>query len=77
MYSLLKTELFKHESFVNRYIVMHDTNLYAGPKQGDPIGLTGAILEFLAQHPHWGVHSIRHNNNGLTILERRNNGYQY
>lgn len=69
-YKHLKEELYTHHDKINKYIVMHDTQLCAGSSGEDPIGLAASILEFLAENKQWRVHSHYHNNNGLTVLER-------
>ena len=69
-YNQLKKELYLHNSYVSKYIVMHDTTTYGGPSQGDPIGLLAAVMEFLADYNDWRVKYHTHHNNGLTILER-------
>ena len=35
-------------------------------------GLRPALEEFLNDHPEWGIHEVFTNNNGLTILKRKN-----
>jgi hypothetical protein len=69
-YNQLKKELYLHNSYVSKYIVMHDTTTYGGPSQGDPIGLLAAVMEFLADYRDWRVKYHSHYNNGLTVLER-------
>jgi hypothetical protein len=37
-------------------------------------GLKPAVDEFLIEHPEWEVHEVFTNNNGLTVLKRKNFG---
>lgn len=77
-YHQLKNELQKHSSKVKKFIIMHDTTLYASideenyytdynPKE-NKYGLWPAIEEFLKNNPEWKLIDRHHNNNGLTIL---------
>lgn len=63
-YSQLSQELKKHEQFVRKYIIMHDTNL-----AGDT-GMQRAVNEFLDLHSEWEIKEYHLNNNGLTVLQR-------
>lgn len=63
-YSQLSQELKKHQPFVNKYIIMHDTNL-----AGDE-GMKRAVNEFLDANPQWEIAEYFLNNNGLTVLKR-------
>ena len=67
----LKAELERHSAMARKYIVMHDTEVFAdhGEDSSRP-GLWGAVEEFVAGHPEWRVTERLHNNNGLTILRR-------
>ena len=70
-YEHVKKEL-KLADFVNKFIVLHDTELFgkAGEDGGTP-GLMQAIQDFLQDNPAWTVMEHRKNNNGLTVLVRR------
>jgi hypothetical protein len=81
-YKQLKAELRKHNSKVNKYIVMHDTSNYEfKDEEGyeslgfhsnteSKYGLWPAIEEFLENNKQWELHKRYNNNNGLTILKR-------
>ena len=79
----LKSEMYRHHSKVNKYIILHDTNsfgfkdenLYSeydmGRKESNlPKGLIAAVDEFLLHNPQWFIYERFANNNGLTILKR-------
>lgn len=79
-------ELEKFAPKINKYIVMHDTNLPWGYQndieyQGDyseypeaidrtKKGLSAAVNDFLAKNPGWILAERRFNNHGLTVLKR-------
>ena len=71
VYQQLKAELELHGNKARKYIGFHDTTLFgtSGETAGHE-GLWRAIEEFIMDNPHWTVKERRHNNNGLTILER-------
>jgi hypothetical protein len=80
-YDHMKKELALHPSKVKKYIIFHDTTLYADkPETVDYESLIGpnfsqkgiwpAIEEFLNEYPEWVIAERFHNNNGLTILKR-------
>lgn len=76
-YKQLNGELARHADKVKRFILLHDTIVYArhgmGPEHGgdtEPKGLQDALDEFLAQHKEWRVAAEYKYNNGLTALER-------
>lgn len=91
VYGHLKRELARWHSYVNKYIIMHDTtvdewqgetirlnmNAQQQSAQSDiPLeeikrGLWPAVEEFLAAHPEWIIERRYTNNNGLTILTRK------
>ncbi len=60
----LSQELERHNSKVQKFIAMHDTNLL-----GDT-GMREAINEFLDAHSEWEVVEFFENNNGLTVCKR-------
>ena len=62
VYSQLKKELNAHYSFVNKYIVMHDT---LAKKE-----LRKAINEFLNKHTDWKIKEQNEQNVGYTTLEK-------
>lgn len=71
-YEQVKAEL-EHACRVRRWIVFHDTVLFAWNDEhtGKLPGIDQAIFEFLAaEWQDWHVHSHRPNNCGLLILER-------
>ena len=85
VYEQLKKELERHHSRVNKYIIMHDTHAYGFKnakdlphqkpplikKVGEPVGLWAAVEEFLEAHREWSIKEHFKNNNGLTVLERK------
>jgi hypothetical protein len=69
-YDQIQRELFRHQSKVRKYILMHDTETYGDRNEsGEGPGLWPAVKEFLAVH-NWRIEKRLHNNNGLTILVR-------
>jgi cephalosporin hydroxylase len=71
-YHQVKSELH-YESFVEKFIVLHDTVLFGEQGQdGSTPGIMQAVHEFLQSHPEWTVMEHRTNNNGLLVLVRRN-----
>ena len=71
-YSQLKQELALHSPKSKKYIVMHDTVSFGIKGQRGEDGLGRAIDEFLEENKEWKVFKHYSNNNGLTILERKN-----
>ena len=80
----LKSELYRHHSKVNKYIILHDTNsfgfrdedLYSeydmGRKESNlPKGLIASVDEFLFHNREWFIYERFANNNGITILKRK------
>lgn len=89
IYSQLKKELELHATKVNKYIVLHDTNTYGYIDEPTSwqtpeimenylveikTGLQPALFEFLENNKEWFIFKEYTNNNGLTILKRKNNG---
>jgi cephalosporin hydroxylase len=71
-YNQLSQELRRHHVRVKKYIVMHDTEHNGTIDEfGNKPALTGALLQFLSEHPEWQVRAHYTNNNGLTVIERR------
>jgi hypothetical protein len=66
----LKAELALHADGVRKYIVLHDTTLFADRGEDGGLGLWPAVAEFLATKPEWRIVERRTNNNGLTVLGR-------
>lgn len=88
-YPQLTMELTLHSPRTRKYIIMHDTTTYAyrdeGRYQGVSVlassgngkaGLRPAIQDFLAtpEGSNWLIREVFENNNGLTVLERINEG---
>ena len=93
VYGQLKRELAYWESYVTKYMILHDTTVDAiqgesvresayynideqvkssgFPREEITKGLQPAIEEFLANNPQWFVDIRLINNNGLTVLRRR------
>jgi hypothetical protein len=83
IYDQLKEELRLHSPKVRKYIIMHDTTVFA--ETGEPYvyneckvkinqppkGLWPAIEEFLDINPDWCLHERYTHNNGLTILAKK------
>jgi len=70
-YPQLKRELELHSGKAKKYIIMHDTTLFAhkGEAAGE-LGLLYALEEFLPVHTEWITKEVYENCNGLTVLER-------
>ena len=69
-YEQLKEELRLHADKTKKYIVFHDTTLYAVNGEFGGAGIWPAVQEFIDSHPEWELVERRTNNNGLTILKR-------
>lgn len=86
-YGQLIKELKMHNNKVNKYIILHDTTTFAHKdevlyehasaivqtEQTSNVGLQPAIAEFLETEDgkKWTIHKEFTNNNGLTILKRK------
>jgi hypothetical protein len=71
-YQQLTQELARHGNQAKKYLVFHDTHTYGTKDEiGSGPGLLPAVLEFLADNPHWQIYSHSWNNNGLTVLARQ------
>ena len=82
----LKKELTRHHSKVKKYIILHDTVSFGYSNEpldwnypaknttetNLPSGLCPAIDEFLSSNTDWCLFERYANNNGLTILKRKN-----
>jgi hypothetical protein len=77
VYEQLRRELERHAGKVRRFIAMHDTTTFGehGEAEGSR-GLWPAVEEFLAAHPEWEICARYHHNNGLTILDRRDQRHE-
>jgi hypothetical protein len=64
-------EELKQADRVKKYIILHDTEIFATVGEGGGKGLSLAIIEFLRRVKKWELHHHHSNNNGLTILKRR------
>jgi hypothetical protein len=69
-YQRVKSELNRHASSVNKYIVLHDTSTYGERGEDGSLGIGAAIQEFLGGSTEWKILKKCNNNNGLTILMR-------
>lgn len=81
-YNQLCLELERHSEKVRKYILLHDTQSFRYRdeenanesvirNQTDKKGLQLAITEFLESHCEWELHEEYTNNNGLTVLKRK------
>lgn len=72
VYDLLMQELERFAPTTRKYIVLHDTETF-GTVGEDRVskGLRFAVDEFLGRHPEWYKKAHYTNNNGLTVLARR------
>lgn len=83
-YKQLREELEIHAPKVRKFIMMHDTETYGGEdEQGytsnypykftNGKGLQRAINDFIEENKDtWEIHEVYKNNNGLTVLKRKN-----
>ena len=69
-YEFLSKELSRHGPYAKKYIAMHDTEICKTVGHGGG-GMWKAIEEFLASNNDWELYSHRTNNNGLTVLRRK------
>jgi hypothetical protein len=70
IYEQVQKELELHASKVHKYLLFHDTTLFADRGEFGGKGIWPAIQEFIDSHSEWQLVERRHNNNGLTILKR-------
>jgi hypothetical protein len=70
IYEQVQKELELHAGKVRKYILFHDTTLFADRGEFGGKGIWPAVQEFIDSHPEWQLVERRHNNNGLTILKR-------
>jgi hypothetical protein len=84
-YRQLVSELIIHQQKVTKYIILHDTTTYAVEDEANwarspepnfegeiKKGLWTAVEDFLLHFPDWELHKRYTNNNGLSILKRKN-----
>jgi hypothetical protein len=75
-YNQMKQELKLHGNKAKKFLIFHDTTTYGqfGEtfKLPNTIGIWPAIEEFLQENTHWSIEERLTNNNGLTILKRKN-----
>ena len=77
-YEQVRIELALHSPKTKKYMMFHDTTLFANNDQneedlilpGPPPGIWPAIEEFLEDNPQWTLVERRQNNNGMALLER-------
>jgi predicted O-methyltransferase YrrM len=78
-YNQLFSELTKHSYKVGKYIILHDTISFGEKDQSKSNGLKKGLIQaykdFLEteEGSNWFVLEIYNNNNGLTILKRKEN----
>lgn len=66
--SLLRKELARFHRFVEKAIVMHDTETFGKQGEDGKEGLQEALRDFLREHKEWGRMIHFPNNNGLTVI---------
>lgn len=71
-YKQLSEELKIHGNKAKKYLIFHDTWYFGARGEHGDIGLLAAIIQFMIENPHWKFKIHRVNNNGLTVLERKN-----
>ena len=75
-YNQIKSELALHGNKAKKYLIFHDTTTFGeiGETFIDPnaMGIWSAIEEFMNENKHWVIQEKLENNNGLTILKRKN-----
>jgi predicted O-methyltransferase YrrM len=87
-YNQLSSELQLHSNNVNKYIILHDTVSFGFIDESlydyvsnivkqipqEKVGLVNAVQDFLITEKgyNWEIHDVYENNNGLTVLKRKN-----
>jgi GT2 family glycosyltransferase/2-polyprenyl-3-methyl-5-hydroxy-6-metoxy-1,4-benzoquinol methylase len=71
-YTQLFSELTRHNKSVNKYIILHDTISYGDIGEDGEPGLLPAIHDFIKSNDDWKIREHYYYNNGLMILERKN-----
>jgi hypothetical protein len=78
-YDQLKKELNRHHSKVNKYIILHDTTLFAFKDEdtyaswgwvGSGRGIWPAVEEFLEENKEWTILERHTTDPGLTVLKK-------
>jgi hypothetical protein len=73
MYDFLIMEMNRHHDKVNKYILIHDTEIFGRVDQdGHGKGLFTAIEDFIKRQPEWTIRQHFTHCMGLTILARKN-----
>jgi hypothetical protein len=73
-YTQVATELLKHGNKCTKFICFHDIVSYGDHDEfGNGPGILKAIEEFMVVNPHWQIRERRYNNNGMLVLERKEN----
>jgi hypothetical protein len=76
-YKQLREELVLHGNKARKYLIFHDTTTYGWSDERPDLtdspthGLVPAIKSFQSSNPHWVEEKVFTNNNGLTILKRK------
>jgi len=70
IYEQVQKELELHAGKVRKYLLFHDTTLFADRGEFGGKGIWPAVQEFMDSHSEWQLVERRTNNNGLTILKR-------
>lgn len=72
VYEQLLAELRRFSPFTNKYIVLHDTEVFGEiGEDRTSQGLKPAVDQFLQESPSWFISAHYRNNHGLTVLARR------
>ena len=73
-YEQLSIELAKHADKSRKYLLFHDTTMFANRDEWSDVtgsgGLWPAIQEFLDANPHWRIKEKFDHCHGLTVMER-------
>jgi hypothetical protein len=70
IYEQVQKELELHAGKVRKYLLFHDTTLFADRGEFGGKGIWPAVQEFMDSHSELQLVERRTNNNGLTILKR-------
>ena len=71
VYEQVKKELELHAKFVKKFIIFHDTTSFEFFGMDGHVGIWPAIEEFLEENKQWYIFERFQNNNGLTVLKRK------
>lgn len=70
-YEFMWLELYHHGRHAQRYIAIHDTELFAHRGEDEkPIGILDAINHFLVVHPEWKIRYSSKDSCGLVVMEK-------